>query len=162
MSSDTIYVAVVGAGGKEPVTDAAAEESGRLIAERGGVVVCGGLGGVMEAACRGAKNAGGATVGILPSAERRHANPYVDVAIATGIGEMRNALIVRTSDVLLAIGGEYGTLSEIAFALKIGRPVVGVGSWDLARAKEGATGMIRAASPAEAVEAAFDAARARR
>jgi len=161
MPSDTVYVAVVGTGEREPGTDAAAQEIGRLIAEGKGVLVCGGLGGVMEAACKGAKDGGGTTVGILPSDDRRHANPYVDVAIATGMGEMRNALIVRTADVVIAVGGEYGTLSEIAFALKIGRPVVGLGSWDLAKAKQGATGVIDAASPADAVAGAFGAVRTR-
>src|SRR5919199_2439349 len=94
-------------------------------------VVCGGLGGVMEAACRGAKSAGGMTVGILPSGSRADANDYVDIALATGLGEARNALVVRAVDVLIAVGGEYGTLSEIALALKAGKPVVGVGTWEL-------------------------------
>jgi uncharacterized protein (TIGR00725 family) len=152
-----IYVGVVGAGDADPETASAAEEVGRLIAERGGVVVCGGLTGVMEAACRGAKSAGGTTIGILPTEDRRHANPFVDVAVATGMGEMRNALIVRTVDVVIAVGGEYGTLSEIAFALRIGRPVVSLGSWDLARAREGATDMIVGENPAHAVEEAFRA-----
>jgi uncharacterized protein (TIGR00725 family) len=104
---------------------------GRALAEAGAVVVCGGLGGVMEAACRGAKEAGGTTVGILPGHDRAEANPYVDVAIATGFGEARNALVVRAADALIAVGGEYGTLSEIALALKARKPVVGLGSWDL-------------------------------
>jgi len=85
----------------------------------------------MEAACRGAKEAGGTTVGILPGHDRADANAYVDVAIATGFGEARNALVVRAADALIAVGGEYGTLSEIALALKAGKPVVGVGTWDL-------------------------------
>jgi uncharacterized protein (TIGR00725 family) len=95
------------------------------------VLVCGGLGGVMEAACRGARDGGGATLGILPGADRRQANRFVDVAVPTGLGEARNALVVRASDALIAVGGAYGTLSEIAFALKAGKPVVGLGSWEI-------------------------------
>ena len=93
------------------------------------MVVCGGLGGVMEAACRGAKQAGGTTVGILPGSDRAAANEFVDVAIPTGMGEARNALVVRAADALIAVGGGYGTLSEIALALKAGKRVVGIGSW---------------------------------
>jgi uncharacterized protein (TIGR00725 family) len=126
------YVAVVGAGEASADEIAAAEEVGRLLAERGAVLVCGGLGGVMEAACRGAKEGGGSTVGILPGRDRAAANRYGDVAIATGLGEARNALVVRAADVLIAVGGGYGTLSEIALALKGGTPVVGIGSWELA------------------------------
>src|SRR3954451_19270969 len=126
------YVAVVGPGEATPEQIATAEEVGRLLAERGAVLVCGGLGGVMEAACRGAKEGGGQTVGILPGGDRAAANPYVDVAIATGLGEARNALVVRAADVLIAVGGAYGTLSEIALALKTGTPVVGIRSWELA------------------------------
>jgi uncharacterized protein (TIGR00725 family) len=108
---------------------AAAEEVGRLVAEAGAVVVCGGLGGVMEAACRGAKRAGGTTVGILPGADRAAANRYVDVALPTGLGEARNALVVRAADVLVAVGGSHGTLSEIALALKAGKRVIGLDTW---------------------------------
>jgi uncharacterized protein (TIGR00725 family) len=113
---------------------------------RGAVVVCGGLGGAMEAACRGAKAAGGATVGILPGSDRRQANPFVDVALATGLGEARNALVVRVADALVAIGGGHGTLSEIALALKAGKRVVGLRTWEI-------EGVERAASPEQAVEA---------
>ncbi len=142
------YVAVVGAGVPDPETDALAYEVGQRIATSGAVLVCGGMTGVMEAACKGAKQAGGTTVGILPTSDRRHANPYVDVAIATGMGEMRNALIVRSADVVIAIGGESGTLSEIAFALKIERPVVGLHSWDIPK-------MVPASSAEEAVATAL-------
>jgi uncharacterized protein (TIGR00725 family) len=110
---------------------AVAEEVGFLLAERGVVVVCGGLGGVMKAACRGAKSAGGTTVGILPGTERSAANEFVDVAIPTGLGEARNALVVRAADAVLAVGGGYGTLSEIALAFKAGKRVVGIGTWDI-------------------------------
>ena len=108
-----------------------AEEVGRLLARRGAVVVCGGLGGVMEAACRGASRAGGTTVGVLPGLDRGAANPFVSVAVATGLGEVRNALVVRAADALIAVGGVYGTLSEIALALKAGKPVIGLGTWEI-------------------------------
>jgi len=114
------------------------------------VLVCGGLGGVMEAACRGARDAGGRTVGILPGADRSAANRFVDVAIPTGLGEARNALVVRSADALVAVGGGYGTLSEIALALKAGKPVVGLDSWDI-------DGIEAAATPEEAVGAALAA-----
>ena len=126
-----IYVAVVGPGEADPDEIGAAERVGAELTRRGAVVVCGGLGGVMEAACRGAKEAGGTTVGILPGLDRATANEYVDVALPTGLGEARNALVVRAADVLIAVGGAYGTLSEIALALKAGKRVIGVGSWDI-------------------------------
>jgi uncharacterized protein (TIGR00725 family) len=119
---------------------------GRELGSRGAVLVCGGLGGVMEAACSGAKEAGGTTIGILPGSDRSAANEHVDFAIPTGLGEARNALVVRAADALVAVGGGYGTLSEIAFALKAGKRVVGLGSWDI-------EGVEPAASPAAAVEA---------
>jgi uncharacterized protein (TIGR00725 family) len=108
-----------------------AEEVGRLLARRGAVLVCGGLGGVMEAACRGASREGGTTVGVLPGLDRGAANPFVSVAVATGLGEARNALVVRAADALIAVGGAYGTLSEIALALKAGKPVIGLGTWEI-------------------------------
>jgi uncharacterized protein (TIGR00725 family) len=125
------YIAVVGAGRASAGELATAEAVGALLAERAAVVVCGGLGGVMEAACRGAKSAGGTTVGILPGLDRTAANEWVDVAIATGLGEARNSLVVRAADALIAVGGEFGTLSEIALALKTGKRVVGIGTWEL-------------------------------
>ena len=127
------YVAVVGPGEASPDETRIAEEVGRRLAEAGAVVVGGGLGGVMEGACRGAKDGGGTTVGILPGGDRAAANDYVDVAIATGLGEARNALVVRAADVLIAVGGSWGTLSEIALALRTGKRVVGIGTWELGR-----------------------------
>ena len=127
----TAYVAVAGSGDAPPEETEVAEQVGRALATAGAVVVCGGLGGVMEGACRGAKAAGGTTVGILPGDERAAANEFVDVAIATGLGEARNALVVRAADALIAIGGSWGTLSEIALALKAGKRVVGIGTWDI-------------------------------
>ena len=132
MAAAPPYVAVVGAGGDAAAELLAiAEEVGTELARRGAVVVTGGLGGVMEAACRGARAAGGTTLGILPGAERAAANPFVDVAVATGMGELRNGLVVRCADAVVAIGGEYGTLSEIALALKAGKVVVGVRTWEI-------------------------------
>src|SRR5829696_1907469 len=125
------YIAVVGAGAASAAQLDDAETVGRDLAAGGAVVVCGGLGGVMEAACRGAKQAGGTTVGILPALDRRAANPFVDVALPTGLGEARNALVVRAADALVAVGGAYGTLSEIALALKGGKRVVGLRSWEI-------------------------------
>jgi uncharacterized protein (TIGR00725 family) len=153
---DPVYVAVVGAGSADARTASVAEEVGRLLGGRGAIVVCGGLGGVMEAACRGAKSARGTTVGILPGFERAEANAWVDVAIPTGLGEARNALVVRAAEVLIAIGGEYGTLSEIALALKTGKPVVGIDTWELSRRGMPATDIVRASTPAEAVERALE------
>lgn len=127
------YVAVVGGGDAGPEHEAVAEAVGEGLARAGAVVVCGGLGGVMAAACRGARLAGGLTVGLLPGTDRRSANAWLSVAIPTGLGELRNGLVVSAADVVLAVDGEYGTLSEIALALRIGRPVVGVGTWSLVR-----------------------------
>ena len=144
------YVAVVGPGDATAADLEAAAVVGSGLARTGVVVVCGGLGGVMEAACRGAREAGGTTVGILPGADRAAANPFVDIAIATGLGEARNALVVRSADALVAVGRGYGTLSEIALALKASKPVVGVGSWDI-------DGVASAATPEQAVTAALAA-----
>lgn len=130
--TDPVHVAVVGAG-RPGDAEADAETIGRLVAEAGATLVCGGLGGVMEAACRGARSAGGRTIGILPGTDRGAANAYVDVAIPTGLGEARNTIVVRAADVVVAVGGGHGTLSEIAFAAKVGTPVVGLGTWRLAR-----------------------------
>jgi uncharacterized protein (TIGR00725 family) len=126
-----VYVAVVGPGVATPEQEADAEAVGRGLGEAGATVVCGGLGGVMAAACRGARAGGGLTVGLLPGLSRDEANRWVDVAVPTGLGEARNVLVVRAADVVVAVGGEYGTLSEIAFALKAGTPVVGLGSWGI-------------------------------
>jgi uncharacterized protein (TIGR00725 family) len=128
---DGPYVAVVGPSEASDDELRTAEVVGRLLGEARAVVVCGGLGGVMEAVARGAAVAGATVVGVLPGADRGEANPHVTVAIATGMGEMRNALIVRAADAVVAVGGAYGTLSEIAFALRTGIPVVGVGTWAL-------------------------------
>jgi uncharacterized protein (TIGR00725 family) len=125
------YVAVVGPGEANAEQETLAEEVGRRLAERGAVLVCGGLGGVMAAACRGAASAEGVSVGLLPGSDRSAANPWVSIAIATGLGELRNGLIVRAAGAVIAIGGGHGTLSEIALALKTGVPVIGLGTWDI-------------------------------
>ena len=141
-------IAVIGAGSADKELLIIAEEVGRLIALNGAVLVCGGLGGVMEAAARGANTGGGITIGILPGLEKSAANPYITVPVATGFGEIRNAIIVRSADVLIAIGGEYGTLSEIALGLKTGKTVIGIGTWDI-------KGIIKARGAEDAVNRAL-------
>ena len=126
-----MYVAVIGPGQADPEQEEAARQIASDLGRRGAVIVCGGLGGVMAAACQGAKSAGATTVGLLPGSDRRAANEWVDIAIPTGLGQGRNLLVARTADVVLAVGGGYGTLSEIAFALRAGIPVIGLGSWDI-------------------------------
>ena len=145
-------MAVVGPGDASPEEVSAAAAIGLRLAHRGAVVVCGGLSGVMAAACRGAASAGGLTVGILPGAERSAANQWVQIAIPTGLGELRNGLIIRSADVVIAVGGAYGTLSEVALALKTGVPVVGLHTWSI-------EGIEPAGSPEAAVEHALEVAR---
>lgn len=128
---DRRYVAVVGGSSAGDEDCRTAEHVGRALARAQATLVCGGLGGVMEAACRGAKAEGGTTLGILPGEDRDDANPWVDVAVPTGLGEARNALVVGAADALIAVGGEYGTLSEIALALRAGKPVFGIRTWDI-------------------------------
>jgi hypothetical protein len=123
-----------------------AEKVGAEIAKRGGVVICGGLGGVMEAACRGAKKQGGMTIGVIPYKEPDRANEFVDLVIATGMGEARNAVIVNSADGLIAISGQFGTLSEIAFALAFDKPIVGISTWDIDKK------MQKVEDPVEAVD----------
>jgi uncharacterized protein (TIGR00725 family) len=143
------YVAVVGSGVASGELYEQAREVGRLVAERGGTVVCGGRSGVMEAVARGATEAGGTAIGILPDEDRKRANEYLIYSITTGTGHARNLAVVCSGDVVIALGGEYGTLSEIGLARKVGRPVVSLDSWDLGEH------VILASSPEEAVEAAF-------
>lgn len=148
---ERIVIGVIGSSLASGKPYGEALEVGRLAAQRGAFVLTGGLGGVMEAACKGAKEAGGQTIGILPGFDTRDANAYIDIPIVTGLNHARNIIVVRTSDVLIAVGGEYGTLSEIAFALKLGKTVVGLGSWDLD------DGIVKAKDPADAVALAFEA-----
>ena len=142
-------IAVIGGQRTEESLLHEAEKIGRLIAGRGAVLVCGGLGGVMEAASRGAKAEGGTTVGILPESDARKANQHIDIPVATGMGAGRNVIIARTADALIAVGGEYGTLSEIAFALQMGKPVVGVRTWNI-------KGVVIAEDAADAVDRVFE------
>lgn len=150
-----MFVAVIGAGRCSENVAALAEAVGRQLAKRGAILVCGGLGGVMEAACRGAKSAGGLTVGILPGTSRCEANPYVDIPIVTGMGEARNVLVVQSAQAVIAIHGEYGTLSEIAHALKLGIPVIGLQTWQLAKEGREDQAIVRAQTAEEAVEKAL-------
>jgi uncharacterized protein (TIGR00725 family) len=152
-------VAVCGPGEADAEEERLAEEVGRLLAERGAVVLCGGLGGVMAAVARGAAGAGGLCVGLLPGTDAEAAAPAVGVAIPTGLGELRNGLLARACAAMVAIGGGYGTLSEISLALRLGRPVVGLRTWELRRAGAGEPdrGVTVAGSAADAVERALTA-----
>ena len=144
-------IGVIGSAECPATTSTLAEEVGSLIAERGGVLITGGLSGVMEAACRGAKAAGGLTVGILPGFDAYEANPFVDIPIVTGLSHARNVIVVRSAEGIIAIEGGYGTLSEIAFALKIGRPIVGINTWQIVPQ------IIHARDAKEAVRKIFEA-----
>lgn len=148
-------VAVIGSANCTPHQAELAERVGRLIAERGVVLVCGGRGGVMEAACRGAESAGGTTIGILPGSDKREGNPHLTIAIPTGLGEARNALVARAGQAVIAIGGAYGTLSEIALALEAGRRVVGLGTWKAMDHADRELEILISEDPEEAVELAL-------
>jgi uncharacterized protein (TIGR00725 family) len=147
-----IRIGVIGGGNPEPRFLALAREVGRLVAERGAVLVCGGLGGIMAEAARGAREKGGLTVGILPGNDPAAANPDIEVPIATGLGYSRNSLVAMNADALIAIDGEYGTLSEIAFGRIYGKPVIGLETWDI-------TGVVQAQTAEEAVRLAIDGSR---
>ena len=149
-----MYISVIGAANSDQETAGLAEEVGKLIAEKGAVLVCGGLGGVMTAVSKGAREAGGVTVGILPGTNRTEANPHLTIALATGLGYARNALVVQAGDAVIAVGGEFGTLSEIGFALQFGKPVIGLNTWELNR-KGLKDSIVAVKSPKEAVEKAF-------
>jgi uncharacterized protein (TIGR00725 family) len=149
------FIGVIGGSEVSPEVAAQAEEVGREIARRGGTLVCGGLGGIMAAACRGATDAGGLTIGILPGDSRTAANPCVRIPIVTGIGYARNVAVVRTSQAVIAVDGSYGTLTEIAYALQAGIPVVGLGTWRVSLDDNDDDAIHRAATPIEAVAKAF-------
>lgn len=153
-----VYVAVCGPGLADPSEEAAAEEVGRRLAEAGAILVCGGLGGVMDAAAGGAEAAGGTSIGILPGTGRIEASRHLTVSIPTGMGEARNALVARAADALIAIAGEWGTLSEIALALKLEKPVVGLGTWRLSKGGS-VDPIVRVRTPEEAVARALELAR---
>jgi uncharacterized protein (TIGR00725 family) len=146
------YVAVIGASNATEWELAAAERVGRLLADAGCVLVCGGLGGVMDVAARGSAAGGGVSIGILPGDDRVDASRHLTVAIASGFGEARNAIVARSADAVVAVGGEFGTLSEIALALKMGKPVIGLGTWELGRDDLATDPIVRAETPEEAVE----------
>lgn len=150
-----LIVAVIGAGDPPPHAIALAENVGRELAKRGVMVVCGGLRGVMEAVCRGAKSAGGTTIGILPGNEPLAANDYIDIPIMTGMGYARNVIVVKTGRVAIAIDGAYGTLSEIGHALGDGIPVIGLQTWQLPPRTDLPLQIIHTSSPEEAVEKAI-------
>ncbi len=151
----TRYVAVIGASDATEWERATAEEVGRRLAHAGAVLVCGGLGGVMDAAAGGAAAEGGTSVGILPGSDRSGASPHLTVVVTTGFGEGRNVLVARSADAVIAVGGEFGTLSEVALALKMGTRVVGLGTWDLRRDDMEADPLMRAETADEAVRLAL-------
>ncbi len=150
------YIAVVGGSRCTAEMAVLAGEVGAAVALRGGIVICGGGGGVMEAASRGARSAGGTVLGILSGDNPHQGNPYLTAAIATGLGEARNAIIARTADAVIAVGGEFGTLSEIALALKMGKVVIGLNTWRIIPCGPLEGGIVPAASPAAAVAAAWE------
>lgn len=153
------YIGVIGASECPVEISNLAREVGHLVAASGCVLVCGGRGGVMEAASRGAREAGGLVVGILPGSRREEGNRYLTVAVATGMGEARNAIIARTCDAIIAISGGYGTLAEIGLALKMGVPVIGLDTWQLARGGNFTRDIITADNPGDAVDKALRAIR---
>lgn len=153
-----IQIGVIGSGDCSPQVAKVAEEVGEGIARAGAVLICGGLGGVMEAAARGAKKAGGQTIGILPGFIREEANRYIDYFVITGLSQARNVIVVRSSDVVIAVEGGFGTLSEIAIALQIGVPVVGIGTWELKKGGREIEEIKRVRTPEEAVRRAIEAA----
>ncbi|MBN2097148.1 MAG: TIGR00725 family protein [Candidatus Omnitrophica bacterium] len=140
-----LFIAVIGGHDCSVKVAKVAEEVGKGIAQLGATLVCGGLTGVMEAACKGATSAGGKTIGILPGHDKREANHYVDIPIATGLGYMRNNLVVKNADCVIAIDGKEGTLSEIAFALQMNKPIAGIDTWDI-------PGVIKLKNAREAIE----------
>lgn len=141
-------IGVIGGSAVDQTAYDTAYEVGKLLAQNGACLICGGLSGAMEAACKGAKDAGGTTIGILPGMRIDDANPYVDFPVASGLGHGRNLVIVNTAMAIIAVSGRYGTLSEIGFALQSGKPVYGLGTWDI-------DGVISCGSAKEAVEKAL-------
>jgi len=156
MNTRKKIIAVIGASLAGAAELKIAEEVGRLIARSGATLVCGGMGGVMEAACRGASSEGGLTIGILPGDNALTANQYVDIPIVTGIGYARNVAVVKSAQAVIAIDGSYGTLSEIAHALQSGLPVIGLGTWHISRDGKHEEGIITAQNPSEAVSKALE------
>lgn len=149
------FVAIIGGSQCTAQEARLAREVGNELAKRGAILVCGGLGGIMEAACQGASLEGGVTIGILPGGNRQAANPYVQIPIVTNLGEARNVVIVKSAQAVIAVGGGYGTLSEIGHALRNGLPVVGLNTWQLSRNDRPDNTIIPAQNPIEAVETAL-------
>lgn len=149
------FIAVIGGSDCTPGEARLAEEVGREIARSGAILVCGGLGGIMAAACKGASAEGGLTIGILPGGSRQTANPYVHIPIATNLGEARNVIVVKSAEAVIAVGGGYGTLSEIGHALRNGTPVVGLNTWALSRNARPDNSIVPAQDPADAVKEAL-------
>ena len=157
-----MIIAVIGDSSCSPEEAKLAESVGELLAQQGANIVCGGLGGVMEAVCRGAKSKGGLTIGILPGKNSSTANPWVDIPVVTGIGEARNVAVVKSAQAVIAIGGGYGTLSEIAYALKNSIPVIGLNTWSLSRNGREDDSIIKVQSATEAVGKAISLAKRRK
>ena len=156
-----MVIAVIGDSSCSPEEAQLAETVGELLAQQHVTVICGGLGGVMEAVCRGAKSKGGLTVGILPGQDPCAANPWVDIPVVTGMGEARNVAVVKSAQAVIAVGGRYGTLSEIAYALKNGIPVIGLNTWSLSRNGREDDAIVRVRTAAEAVNKAISLAKRR-
>ena len=152
-----MFIAVVGGAQCSREEAKLAEAVGVELATRGAILSCGGLGGVMAAACKGARSAKGKTVGILPGYTREEVNPYVDIPIVTGMGEARNVIVVNSAQAVIAIGGKFGTLSEIAYALRNNIPVIGLNTWSLSKKGRSVRSIIAAQNPKEAVEKALAA-----
>lgn len=161
MSQRKLIIAVIGARDPSPEENGLAEEVGKEVARQGAALICGGLGGTMEAACRGAAGEGGITIGVLPGDDPDAANPHVQIPIATGIGYARNVAVVRSAKAVIAIGGIYGTLSEIAYALAGNIPVIGLDTWSISRNGKQDDSIICVQSPREAVKKALELAEKR-
>jgi uncharacterized protein (TIGR00725 family) len=157
-----MIIAVIGNSSCSPEEAKLAETVGELLAQQGVTIICGGLTGVMEAVCRGAKSKGGLTVGILPGQDSSAANPWVDIPVVTSIGEARNVAVVKSAQAVIAIGGSYGTLSEIAYALKSKIPIIGLNTWSLSRNGREDDSIIRVQSATEAVDKAISLAKRRK
>ncbi|MGB2815563.1 MAG: TIGR00725 family protein [Dehalococcoidales bacterium] len=155
MTEQKRFIAVIGGSDCTPEEARLAEEVGRGLARNGAVLICGGLGGVMEAACKGASAEGGLTVGILPGGSRQAANPYVNIPIVTNLGEARNVIVVKSAEAIIAIGGGYGTLSELGHALRNDTPVIGLNTWSLSRKERPDNSIVPARNPADAVKKAL-------
>jgi len=156
MTNKKKFIAVIGGSQCSKEEAKLAEAVGRELARRGAILVCGGLSGVMEAVCKGAQSEGGITIGILPGDNRQAANPYVQIPIVTGIGYARNAIVVKSAQAIIAIDGNYGTLSEISHALQNGIPVIGLNTWALSKNGQPDNSIILAQDPTEAVDKALD------